>query len=231
MVCLLMTRPVAASQRFWQALPEALRAQLTLIVSPLLEIQPVPFDVDYQEYRAVIFTSAHGVDQAGQVPGSMPAYCVGERTTAAARAQGWDAQYMGQTADALVAALPGQGVDGPVLHLHGRHTRMNVSAALSQNGLSCRGITVYDQHLLPLSEAAQTSLSTGKRHIVPLFSPRTAQQFAYECNTATNIFFIAMSEAVAEPLKSLDYMELQVSQAPDADAMAKLVSIAADRLA
>ena len=231
MVCLLMTRPAAASQRFWHALPEALRAQLTLIVSPLLEIQPVPFDVDYQSCHAVIFTSANGVAQTGQVADPKPAYCVGERTTAAACAQGWDAHFMGKTAEELVAALSGQGVKGSMLHLHGRHTRMNVSAALSQIGLSCQGITVYDQHLLPLSEAAQTSLATGKRHIVPLFSPRTAQQFAYECNAATNIFFIAMSEAVAEPLKSLDYMELQVSQAPDADAMAKLVSIAADRLA
>lgn len=229
MVCLLMTRPEAASQRFWHNLPEKTRASLQLVISPLLEIRPLDFDADISGYDGVIFSSANAV---ACVPASdMTAFCVGEQTTEAAKRAGWRSFCLGRTAEELTEALLEQKNPGKLLHFHGVHMRMDISKYLRHAGHKCDHRKVYDQVLMPLNAQAQNSLNSGKQHIVPLFSPRTARQFVYECDTATHIFFAAMSDAVAEPLKSLSYMELQISKTPDAASMTELVRNAADRLA
>ncbi len=190
------------------------------------------FAAEMAKYRSVIFSSANAVIEASKQPVRADAFCVGTQTTEIAMLHGWRAECAGQTAAQLVQTLTRKdGLTGPLAHIHGQHTRGDIAGRLNSNGIRCDHYVVYDQVLKPLSAEAKTSLSNDKRHIVPLFSPRTAQQFAYECGTAENIFFIAMSEAVAEPLKSLDYMELQISRAPDAASMAELVRNAADRLA
>lgn len=232
MVCLLMTRSVAATRQFWNNLPAEVRADLQLVASPLLNIAPVAFEVEIPAYKAVIFSSVNAVVHASKQSVRSEAICVGTRTTATAMQYSWRATCLGQTAEQLIAAaLREKGATGPLVHLHGRHTRGDIARRLTDGGVHCDQHVIYDQVLTHLSAEAKNSLRSNKRHIVPLFSPRTAQRFAYECGTAANIFFLAMSDAVAEPLKSLDYMELQISRAPDAASMAELVRNAADRLA
>lgn len=221
---LLMTRPREAAQRFVELLPSNLRANLPIIYSPLLEISALPIMIDLGGVDAVIFTSGEGVRVAsdGQ-PLRIRAYCVGERTTKAARMAGWDAQYSGDTADALVAALRADVPGGNLLHLHGEYTRGAVAKRLSDTGISCTGMAIYRQELSSFTAEADTALATQRPLIVPLFSPRTAAHFASLCPENAHLSLIAMSEQVAEAMPRLQSGARHVSKFPTAEAMVELV--------
>ncbi|WP_342586077.1 uroporphyrinogen-III synthase [Leisingera sp. ANG-M1] len=226
-----MTRPLAAAKRFTAGLPADARAGLQVVHAPLIEIRPAGTPVQLDGAKGVIFTSANGVETASrETTARLPAYCVGERTAQAAMETGWTASCAGICADELVAALLQQRPEGPLLHLRGAHARGNIAQRLEDAGLPCREQVVYDQVLLPLTEEAQAVLSAQNDVIVPLFSPRTARHFANLCGDAANLHLIALSQAVAEPLKGLNCKALRVSKAPAAKAMAAAVLDAAAQL-
>jgi uroporphyrinogen-III synthase len=230
-VALLMTRPQEASARFVSQLPKELQAALKLIPAPLMRVSPLGDQISYEGYQGVIFTSANGVAAAGHAPGPLPAYCVGQRTTEAAKGAGWQAQFCGATAAALVARLSAAPPRSPLLHLHGRHTRGDVANQLTASGLPCKGQVIYAQKLLPLSPGVRQEISAQSDVIVPLFSPRTARHFASLGLDHVNLTLIALSESVAAEVKGLNYKDLRVSKAPDAISMAEMVRDAAVRLA
>ncbi|NVK15836.1 MAG: uroporphyrinogen-III synthase [Rhodobacteraceae bacterium] len=231
MVPLLMTRPLAAAKRFAASLPAEALAGLQVIYTPLMEIQPVQAPVRTQGIKGVIFTSANGVEAASrETTVRLPAYCVGERTAQTAAVLGWQAEVLGQCAEELTAALLQKRPEAPLLHLRGAHARGAIAQLLTDGGLPCGEQIVYDQVLLPLTEGAQAALAAQNGVIVPLFSPRTARHFANLCGDASHLHLIALSEAVAEPLKGLNYKAFRVSKAPDAPAMAEAVLDAAAQL-
>jgi uroporphyrinogen-III synthase len=231
-VGLLMTRPLPSARRFVEDLSAETRAGLTVIYAPLMRVRPLSGALgatDTQGVGGLIFTSANAVATAtGQVSTDLPAYCVGQRTTAEAIGAGWPAQCLGKTADELIARLVDMRPPAPLLHLHGRHTRGDVAQRLTAAGLSCREKVIYDQELLPLNEDALRAITSQQSLIVPVFSPRTARHFAQICPDASNLHLIALSEAVAKPLKVLNCRDLQVCNTPDAGAMSTLVRDAAD---
>mgnify|MGYP001627877423 FL=1 len=231
MPVLLMTRPQAAAEGFTAALPDALRARLTILYSPLLDIRPLPGPLEAGDARGLIFTSANGVAAAAALPRGLPAYCVGEATAGAAAAAGWRAEACGGTADALVDRLLETRPDGPLLHLRGAHTRGDVAARLTAGGLPCAGKAVYEQMLLPLTGEAEAALKAQAPVIAPLFSPRSARQFSKICPAEARPILLALRPAVADPMKSLNYKGLQICKMPTAQAMAKAVQDAAGRLA
>ncbi len=227
-----MTRPLSSAQRFVADLPDEVRASVDVIFAPLMEIISIPGEGATADVKALIFSSANGVDAAiGRVTTDLPTYCVGERTTQKAVEAGWDAKCLGKTADELVEALIGLSPPAPILHLHGCNTRGDVATRLSVAGLPCRGQAIYDQRLLPLGEDAMRAIRSHHAVIVPLFSPRTAQHFAEICPDASNLHLIALSHAVAEPLKVLNCRDLQVCTSPDAAAVTAMVRDAAACLA
>ncbi len=225
MAVLLMTRPQDAAQRFVSALPDRLTAGLQVIYTPLIAVKTLAQNIDLDGIEAVIFTSANGVTAAAgnfAVAGK-PAYCLGQRTTLQAQDAGWKAELCGRTADELIADLVQRRPIGTILHLRGQHTRGNVAERLTTAGLNCRELVIYDQPLLGLTAEAKSVLSTSPDVVAPLFSPRTARQFADLCPDGAEIHLIAMSEAVAEPLKLLKCKGLWVCKEPDATSMAQLV--------
>lgn len=231
MPALLMTRPLAAAERFVAALPAEARATLQVIHAPLIEIRPADGPVQLGDAKGVIFTSANGVAAASrETTVRLPAFCVGESTAEAAAGAGWQASCLGQCADELVAALLQQRPAAPLVHLRGAHARGAIAQRLSDGGLTCRELVVYDQVLLPLTAAALKALAAQIDVIVPLFSPRTARHFANLCGDASHLHLIALSQAVADPLKGLNCKTLRVSKAPDAKAMTAAVLDAAAQL-
>jgi len=232
MAVLLMTRPQDAAQRFVAMLQAALTSGQQVIYSPLISVMPLGQDIDLGGSEAVIFTSANGVSVAAETLAKTgkPAYCLGQRTTLKARDAGWKAEFCGKTADELVVDLLQRRPAGRLLHLRGQHSRGNVAERLNTAGIICREQVIYNQPLQSFTAQALSALSGSEDIVVPLFSPRTARQFADLCPNDANIHLIVMSEAVAEPLKLLNYNDLNVCKEPDVQAMAKLTSAVVLRL-
>ncbi|WP_170550385.1 uroporphyrinogen-III synthase [Ruegeria atlantica] len=220
-----MTRPRAASERFVAQLPARTRSRVKVIYSPLLEINPLPINVDTSGVRGLIFTSANGVNAAVSLGLSrdMPAFCVGPATTSTAQSAGWNAQMVGAAAEELVAYLLKHRPDSPLLHLRGEHSRGNVATRLTESGLTVREQAVYQQRLLPLTPEAAAATDGKEPVIAPLFSPRTARQFADIWAGSAPLWLAAISEATAEPLYFLDYAHLRVAKAPTPKKMRKAV--------
>jgi uroporphyrinogen-III synthase len=224
---LIMTRPAPDSVRFIDGIMPDVRAKLSVLISPLLEIVPTGAVVDMTRYRSVIFTSANGVDHAG--PGNgRTAYCVGERTARVARENGWNASVSGQNAEELIKELTKMSPRGPLVHISGVHQRGDIAAGLSDIGVHTEAIAVYDQQLLPLSPEAQQALTSGIPCIVTIFSPRTATHFASFCANIENFVIIAFSDAVAKPLAHCGARKLIVADAPTSACMYTALETALD---
>jgi uroporphyrinogen-III synthase len=217
---LLLTRPRPGAEAFLARLSPALR--VGAVISPLIEIVPNDVAPDLAPYAGVIFTSANAVAHAPAGNGR-PAYCVGPQTTQAARAAGWQAQMTGLDAEAMIAALAGRGELGPLLHLAGKHRRGDVAGVLSKTGLQVDVATLYDQRLLPLSEEAQALLRGNAPVLVPLFSPRSAAQFAQAATRTDAVLAVSISAAAAEALEALPLRAHDIAAEPTGEAMAEAV--------
>ncbi|WP_319545834.1 uroporphyrinogen-III synthase [Ruegeria conchae] len=220
-----MTRPRAASDRFVAQLPDHIRSQVAVIHSPLLRIEPLEVAVEFGDSAGLIFSSANGVNAAAllNVDRSLPAYCVGPATTQAAQNAGWDAQMRGATAEGLVANLLKLRPRSPLLHLRGEHSRGNLAERLTESGLTTREQPIYRQQLLPLSDEASQAAEDNQPIIAPLFSPRTARHFADVWAGSAPLWLAAISEAAAEPLKTLRFERLKIADEPTPDKMQKAV--------
>ncbi|MHA6264241.1 uroporphyrinogen-III synthase [Arenibacterium sp. CAU 1754] len=227
-----MTRPQAASDRFVAQMGDVLREKLTVLHSPLIRIVPCDGGIETGDARGLVFTSSNGVAVAADkgVDRGLPCFCVGEATTRAAQAAGWAAECMGETADALIAALPDRKPLVPLLHLSGVHVRGDLAGALTQLGLPARAIAVYDQVLDPLDSRALSAVQGDKPVIAPLFSPRTARHFANQIDDPGNVHAVALSKAVAEPLKNRGFCSVTVAQRPNSADMITAIENLAERL-
>ncbi|OIQ34305.1 MAG: uroporphyrinogen III synthase [Roseobacter sp. MedPE-SWchi] len=230
-IALLMTRPLEASQGFVAQLPAELQAQLDVIYAPLMRIRALDVPVAIDGHKGVVFSSSNGVLAVGQAPTSLPAFCVGQRTTRAAEQAGWRAQCCGATAAELIAYLRDARPAAPLLHMHGRHTRGDIARNLAAAGLPCEAQAIYEQQLVTPTDEILQKIRAQDRIIAPLFSPRTARHFASLGLDQANLTLIALSQAVATEVKGLHYKDLQVSKMPDARNMAVMVRDAAVRLA
>jgi uroporphyrinogen-III synthase len=229
LVPLLMTRPRAASKTFVQGLPAKIKARILPCYSPLMVIKGLDFDLSLAPGDAVIFTSANGVLH-GPIGQGQRAYCVGAATTCAASDNGWAAQMMGLTADALVHEMLRKPLEQRLFHLSGVHTRGNIASRLTAQGMHTENIAVYDQIAQSLTTEAVALILAGKPLLVPLFSPRSAVQFANQVPQAATVHVIALSAAVAQGIDSSAYAPVRVAQRPDAGAMLAEIASALDAL-
>lgn len=223
---LLLTRPRPGAEAFLARLSPAV--QEVALISPLIEIEGTGSTPDLAPYAGVIFSSANAVDHAPRGEGRR-AYCVGPQTTQAAETAGWQAQMMGRDAAELVAQMSGRAELGPLMHLAGRHRRGDLASALSASGLTCAVETLYDQRLLPLSAAAQDLLEGDAPVLVPLFSPRSAEQFARTAARTDRVIALSISAATAAALGGLPLLAQEVAPEPTGEAMAEAVEKLFDR--
>nr|WP_281361073.1 uroporphyrinogen-III synthase [Sulfitobacter maritimus] len=217
---LLLTRPPQSSAVFLKRLPSALHKGV--VVSPLIEIVPSGDAPDLSGYAGVIFTSANAVANAPAGEGR-PAYCVGPQTTEAALAAGWQAQMSGFDAVSMIAELSGRADLGPLLHLAGLHRRGDIAGDLTATGLTTDVHTLYEQRLLALSDEAQHLLQGDDPVLVPLFSPRSAAQFAREAARTAQVLAVSISDAAAQALEGLPLRAHDVAALPTGEAMAEAV--------
>ncbi len=194
------------------------------MISPLIKVVPTGETPSLDGVSGVIFTSVSGV--AAMADGNLPAWCVGDATAEAARARGWQARAAGGDAEALcgrvLADAKRGAVEGPLLHLRGRYARGDLATRLSAAGVPTGEAIVYDQELCGLSEDAKALLMRENPVIVPLFSPRSAAQFAAEVakiEVSAPMYVAAMSAAVAAEAQDLDAFVLKLVAHPSAAEM------------
>ena len=221
---LVMTRPRAAAERFVSALAEPVRAELQVVIAPLVEIAPTGLEPDLSDARGVILTSANGVSHAPEGQG-LPAYCVGPRTAEAARARGWHVIRTEPNAAELLKVLQAEPIPGPLVHLCGRHRRGEIAATLSAAGIPVTEQVLYDQPLQPPSARMLRAFAGEVPVILPLFSPRTAAHLAAQITSALGTNVLAMSEAVAAPLAGVRFAQVMVVPKPTGDEMARGIEL------
>lgn len=220
---LLLTRPRAASEAF----AAMVKADVEVIISPMMEIQHVTQLPELADDAVAIFTSRNGVVMQGN---NRPAWCVGEQTTLCAQRAGWQSTYAGITADDLVTSLIGAKPSCPLVHLRGTHTRGNVVERLRAADLDVTDHIVYDQVARALSSRALEALDGKTPVIVPLFSPRSAALFASVPPGRARLTCIAMSREVRGKLSEVPFDRLVLAGEPTADAMRESVEICAERI-
>lgn len=204
------------------AIDPAVRQYLRPIYSPLIEIIPTGAQVVLQGFDAVIFTSAYGVRFAPKGRGKA-AYCVGDETAKAASDAGWAAKVAGQNAAQLIRQLAQDAPQRRLLHLSGVHTRGDIARSLSRLGTTTVNQAVYDQKLVDLTTEAAQILVRENHVLVPLFSSRTAAQFAKHSIGKSTIDVIALSAAVSEPLANLSLGGLTIADEPDKRSMVRAI--------
>lgn len=177
---LLLTRPMADSQRFAARLPG-----WQAVIAPILKI--VPIDQDHARVRdaaGLVFTSAHAVTAAGPGRGRI-ALCVGGHTGDVARQAGFQVRQGDGFAESLLPLIA--ACDVALLHPHGRHLAKR---------LPVEGIVVYDQVAQPLTDAARALLAEDAPVVLPLFSPRSARLLAAAVRDAhAPLWPVAISDA------------------------------------
>ncbi|WP_299619286.1 uroporphyrinogen-III synthase [uncultured Tateyamaria sp.] len=217
-----MTRPRGAAERFVASLPAVLRPKVVPVYAPLIAIKPLNVAIAFED-EAAIFTSANGVHY-GPDGAERVAYCVGAATTDAACSRGWIAERRGRNADDLVASLIADPPLSPLIHVSGVHKRGDIAERLTAHGIPTRSVAVYDQVAQDLTHEARALIQGGKPLILPLFSPRTAHQFASQVPQAGTVRAIALSEAVADALVQGSYGAVSVAATPDATAMCDAIA-------
>jgi uroporphyrinogen-III synthase len=179
---LLLTRPRPQSLAFAAALEAALPGRFRPVIAPLLAIAPTLAEVDLGGIQGLIFTSANGVDQfaARCDERGLPAFCVGDMTAAAARAEGFSARSADGDVEALAAlvAAANRPSGGAFLHVRGRHAAGDLVGRLAAAGVPALAVALYDQTRLPIGGEARALLAAGRADVLALFSPRTARLFA-----------------------------------------------------
>ncbi|TNC48191.1 uroporphyrinogen-III synthase [Rubellimicrobium rubrum] len=227
---LLLTRPLDASRRFLAECEAARGAPIPALLCPVMDIHPISVTLDGRP-AALLLTSEKGAERAGDLGlGGLPAWCVGARTTAAARERGLNAIEAGPDAEGLLKTILAAQPPGPLLHLRGQHARGDLVPRLRAAGIDASEVVVYRQEALGPSPEARRALDAPSPLVAPLFSPRSAVLLAAWALRAP-VHAVAMSEAVAEAAQGLRPLSLVVATRPDAAAMVEATLGRLDRLA
>lgn len=218
---LILTRPIEASRRFLGEVEAALGRPVTYIVSPVMKVVPMAVDDLSEPLGGVVFSSENGVRQAGRLslPPGMTAWCVGDRTAQVANAAGFRALSAQGDAEALIAMICAARPEGPLVHLHGEHTRGDVADRLTAAGVPCGSLAIYAQVPTPLTPEARAAFAGDKPVILPLFSPRSATILTGVGGVTAPLHVIAMSKAVANEASVLRLNTLVIADAPTGPAM------------
>ena len=216
---LIVTRPEPQGAAFAATIRQAWDGPLHIILSPLLQIVSVHVADDLSGLGGVIFTSVNGVAQATRlgIHNDIPAFCVGDKTAAAASAAGFAAITGPGDATQLTEMILADRPTGPLAHIRGKHARGNIADVLTDAGLPCQDVIAYDQLALPLTDVAQKALQGKNPVVVPLFSARTCTIFEGCGPFAAPLHVVAIS-AAAMP-KHVSAQTKTISAAPDGSAM------------
>lgn len=227
---LLLTRPLAASERFADAFRERFGASWPVVIAPLMRTVYLDPIIEAAGVSGVIFTSETAVQAFARLSPdrTVHAWCVGPRTGRSAQMKGFSVTVGPGNAPGLVAAIRGaQGV-GRLLYPRGMHIAHDIGAQLNLTGIETIPVTTYDQQSLALTHEAQMLLGAASPILLPLFSQRTAELFSKAApGHHPALLIVAISKAVAEAARPLCAAQLLTAESPDSDSvLASLAELA-----
>jgi uroporphyrinogen-III synthase len=196
---LLLTRPAEEAGRTAAA---AEAEGFATLLAPLLQIEPLLFEVPDGPFDALLFTSARAPRLvAGRAPWlrTVPAHAVGARTAEEVEAAGFPLAATGTDDGTAILAAVAQRGARRVLHLSGEAT-----APLEvPDGVELVRLPVYAARRVPaLPSDAHAALAQGRVFATLLFSARTARHFRQlleEAGLEAGAHrIVALSEAVAQ---------------------------------
>lgn len=220
---ILLTRPLAQSQRFADQIGGAL-------ISPLMRPEFLSPPLPSGDFTAIVLTSETGVEAAGRISAAgtaLPkqAFCVGNRTAAAARAVGFEASSAVGAAHDLLAYIIAAAPVGRLLLLKGQDSVGDLEQRLISAGIETVSQVTYRQIAQYLTDEAIAVLQETHPVILPIFSPRSAKLLADELRriaAKAPIWLAALSPTVAE---AFDFPTVfaEIAARPDSAAMQQAV--------
>lgn len=217
---LLLTRPRAASERFAQQFRARFGSDWPVIISPLLEIEPL--DAEIPQTQALIFTSEHAIAPvvaAGPAAGRR-AYCVGGRTAQVARAAGFEVVRGAGGAAELLGVITQHHRGETLLHARGSEIAQPVAEKLNSAGIETKEAIVYAQIPHVPSIELRDALAGTVPVIAAVFSPNSGRQLLpllIEAHAPLRLATI--SEAAARTLAPVRAERQQIAASPDAEGM------------
>jgi len=206
----------------------------TPLVAPVLEIRhlakPAP---NLAGVGALAFTSRNGASAfAATCPRrDLPVFTVGAATAGAARKLGFTLVHSSDGDVAALARLIARRRDrfsGAVLHAGAREPAGDLPAALEALGIAARRHVVYAAELVdtPLALTAALAAEPPELDAVLVHSPRAARRLAeidalFRAAQDLNVYCI--SEAAAEPLRTLNFRHVAVAPSPSEAALLGLI--------
>ena len=237
---LLLTRPQHDAERTAAALS---RQGHQVEIAPLMHIEPLTgAALGTGPWSGLIFTSANAVRGVEELAGmaalaEIPAFAVGERTAAAARAAGFrnvvagggDARQLTQAVRAWAEAGRGARRD-PLLYLAGEDLSHDLAGTLAADGAIVHTVTVYRAVKAERFPARlQAALAAGAIDGALHFSRRSAEAFV-DCARAAGALELALhaahyciSHQVAAPLLAAGAPHVHVAAHPEEASLIALV--------
>lgn len=194
-------------------------------------MEVVPMMPPLPAAEALIFTSENAIAcfLHSDLPRGRRAYCVGARTAKAAEAAGFSVVIGPGDGPGLAEVIKAEHRGGMLLHARGAQVAHNLTEQLNLAGIETRQAIVYEQMPLALPPRVRALLTVRIPILVPLFSPRSAELFAFEARDAdARLLLCPISRNVAEKLHGLPHARIEIAQVPDGsgvmDAMARQIS-------
>jgi uroporphyrinogen-III synthase len=220
---ILLTRPLAQSQRFADQIGGAL-------ISPLMRPEFLSPMLPSGDFTAIVLTSETGAEAAGRISAAgiaLPkrAFCVGNRTAEAARAARFDTSSAVGAVDDLLAYILAAAPVGRLLLLRGQDSVGDLEQRLISAGIETVSQIIYRQIAQSLTDGARAVLQDPRPVILPIFSPRSARLLAAELRriaAKAPIWLAALSPAVAEGF-DFPTVYTEIATRPDSAAMLQAV--------
>ena len=235
---LLVTRPREDGERTAQLL----RARgHSVMLAPLLKIEPVAAEFGPGPFAAVLTTSANAARAVAGHPRlaelrSVPLYTVGRRSAEAARAVGFSIAHSvdGDAHDLIrIVARELAGAARPLLYLAGADRSIDLAQTLATQGLTVRTAIVYRAALAErVPREAEQAIAAGAIDGVLHYSPRSSEAFL-RCAGAAGLreralalTHFCLSPQVAAPLAQAGAANIRIAARPEEAALLDLVGSA-----
>ena len=215
---ILLTRPLEQAARTKERL-EALGHIVDL--APMMKVRFLKIPDLPEKVGGLIFTSQNGIKAAEGLPldSSLPAFCIGDSTSKAARAAGFsDVRTAGGNADALYHLISADydPEKTSLLHLAGRHIAGNLVERLRADGYVAHRITAYEAKAVrSLSAHVVRRLAESSYGAILFYSPRTAKIFAELVRGGLEkTVAVCLSPAVAKAMPDLCWKRILLAKMP-----------------